>query len=590
MGTPGFLRQRSGRSGTPSPNPRWLARGAYGATVILQGLRALVFLSVVLRCAAADGDLPPGALPAAVEQYLAKQDEVKSNDLALVQMAANFERTASFEAMLAERVQEMEQCPELAASQPLTQTHLAWATLVALTVILSFRRLAPWLVTLIFRRLDPWRALPAAAGTGELSAEDPAWLEFLHSMRGDPKTLLAQISTGPVDPEAKDPALAPDDESTARFLESAPKQLATVRALFSDIARAGDNSNRHANLQELFREVQSLRDGACSPELLPVSQLTSALQGLLSQLSLKPAGITGSTLRTAAAAVDLLGKLCVRGVKPHLATEPPVRLLAVDDDLLIRNLMSRALQKAFNEPDLAVGGVEALAFAATQTYDLIFLDVEMPGMDGFELCKRLHETPLNSSTPVIFVTRHSEFDSRAKSTLLGAEDLMAKPFLAFEIALKALTLVMRARLTKACLATQSPTQSVPARARQVETTGTIGHKAPLPKLATQPLLPALVPPEPSQPKMPTGARKNRTAKQHVPASAMARAGAPGAPAKTAARPHKSRHATSHPRVQPKPTVPAKPVLSRAKGFLGKLRDQLASARGRTRSRTGSTNC
>jgi len=50
--------------------------------------------------------------------------------------------------------------------------------------------------------------------------------------------------------------------------------------------------------------------------------------------------------------------------------------------------LSFALKKAFNEPDLAPDGETALALAARQTYDVIFVDVEMPGMDGFELCKK----------------------------------------------------------------------------------------------------------------------------------------------------------------------------------------------------------
>jgi DNA-binding response OmpR family regulator len=67
-------------------------------------------------------------------------------------------------------------------------------------------------------------------------------------------------------------------------------------------------------------------------------------------------------------------------------------------------------------------------------------------MDGFELCTRIHATTANRTTPVVFVTRHTDFDVRAKSSLTGARDLIGKPFLTFEVALKALTLVLRRRL------------------------------------------------------------------------------------------------------------------------------------------------
>ncbi len=76
---------------------------------------------------------------------------------------------------------------------------------------------------------------------------------------------------------------------------------------------------------------------------------------------------------------------------------------------------------------------------------MIFLDADMPGMDGFETCRRIHQTEANRNTPVVFVTLHADFNSRAKSAESGGHDLIAKPFLAFEITVKALTLVMRAR-------------------------------------------------------------------------------------------------------------------------------------------------
>ena len=181
-------------------------------------------------------------------------------------------------------------------------------------------------------------------------------------------------------------------------------------------------------------------------ELLPVWQVTFALEELLKQLLRQASNVTPSVLRTIAGALDLLRDLCSRRSRPDLATEPPVRLLAVDDDPICRRALSFALAKAFREPDLAPDGEAALALATRHPYDAIFLDVEMPGMSGFELCSSLHETELNLATPVVFVTCHDDLESRAQSTLLGAHDFIAKPFLVFEITLKTLTMVMRARL------------------------------------------------------------------------------------------------------------------------------------------------
>jgi CheY-like chemotaxis protein len=175
-------------------------------------------------------------------------------------------------------------------------------------------------------------------------------------------------------------------------------------------------------------------------------QMASALEGLLRQLTEKMGNVTPSTLRTVAGGVDLLSDLCVPGLKPGLLTDHPLKFLIVDDDLISRQAMSLALKKTFGQADLAVDGVTALIQTGHQAYDVIFLDVQLPGMDGFELCEKIRDSNLNRNTPVVFVTSQSDFDARAKSTLSGGNDLMGKPFLTFEITVKALTLALQNRL------------------------------------------------------------------------------------------------------------------------------------------------
>jgi CheY-like chemotaxis protein len=123
-----------------------------------------------------------------------------------------------------------------------------------------------------------------------------------------------------------------------------------------------------------------------------------------------------------------------------------VELLAADDNAVCLSALSMALKKAFREPDVAVDGTSGFELAEKKVYDVIFLDIEMPGMDGFELCSKIRENKLNRTTPVVFVTSHSDFESREKSTLVGGQDLIAKPYLSFEITVKALTLALRGRL------------------------------------------------------------------------------------------------------------------------------------------------
>jgi len=84
-----------------------------------------------------------------------------------------------------------------------------------------------------------------------------------------------------------------------------------------------------------------------------------------------------------------------------------------------------------------------MTILAENQFDLVFLDAEMPEMNGFELCAELRKTATNKATPVIFVTSLTNFEVRAQSSLAGANDLIAKPFLMMELAVKALTYLLR---------------------------------------------------------------------------------------------------------------------------------------------------
>ncbi len=199
-------------------------------------------------------------------------------------------------------------------------------------------------------------------------------------------------------------------------------------------------------LVDLHSEMSSLKNEAVFPRVLPIWQVASAMEGLLKQFTGKIGSATSSALRTVQGGLDLLDELCHPGLKIELLRQLAPKFLIVDDDLISRHAMSLALKKAFGEPDVAVDGESALAKVSQQTYDVIFLDVQMPGMDGFELCTKIRASALNSATPVIFVTSQNDFEARTQSTLSGGNDLMGKPFLIFEITVKALTFALQNRL------------------------------------------------------------------------------------------------------------------------------------------------
>jgi len=167
------------------------------------------------------------------------------------------------------------------------------------------------------------------------------------------------------------------------------------------------------------------------------------LDALVKDLNKKPNQMTASVLRTIAHAMDCMNVL-FRDLT-HMPQELPqsILILAVDDEPISRRTISVALGKA----NLRCIGMEDSTMALTvlkeNPFDLIFLDAEMPGLNGFELCAELRKLPTNKNTPVIFVTSLTKFEIRAQSSLSGGNDLIAKPFLMMELAVKALTYLLK---------------------------------------------------------------------------------------------------------------------------------------------------
>jgi len=235
-------------------------------------------------------------------------------------------------------------------------------------------------------------------------------------------------------------------EFTNVFLSRASMHLGPLRELCQAILRTSNAETRQILLVDGFLRINSLLPKPAPPVVHPAYQLSVALEGLLRKMLQNSRHATPSALVTVTAAVDLLNDLCVPGMKADLAINPPIHMLVVDDDLVARRALVGALQTVFEKPKSAENGVAALALALKKPFDVIFLDVLMPGMDGFEVCSKIRETILNRTTPVVFVTRLSDFDTRCQSTLSGGNDLMVKPFLTSEITVKALTFALRGRL------------------------------------------------------------------------------------------------------------------------------------------------
>lgn len=108
--------------------------------------------------------------------------------------------------------------------------------------------------------------------------------------------------------------------------------------------------------------------------------------------------------------------------------DTPARILIVDDDPTVRETLRTCFAGEGYEMAFAADGPGALAQAAEWLPDLVLLDVMMPGMDGFEVCRRLRADPLLAQVPVILVTGLDDYDSRVRGAEVGADDFISKPY------------------------------------------------------------------------------------------------------------------------------------------------------------------
>ena len=103
------------------------------------------------------------------------------------------------------------------------------------------------------------------------------------------------------------------------------------------------------------------------------------------------------------------------------------RVLVVDDILANVKLLEARLSAEYFEVLTAYSGQEALDVCARERVDVVLLDVMMPGMDGFEVCRRIKADPTTHHVPVIMVTALDQPSDRVQGLEAGADDFLTKP-------------------------------------------------------------------------------------------------------------------------------------------------------------------
>jgi len=113
--------------------------------------------------------------------------------------------------------------------------------------------------------------------------------------------------------------------------------------------------------------------------------------------------------------------------KDTMAEQRIAQIMVVDDDPDTVSILARHLQREGYTAIEAGSGQDCLRLLRDRTADVILLDLMMPGMDGFDVCRALKGNPRTAEIPIIMITARDDLDARAEGMRLGVSDFLAKP-------------------------------------------------------------------------------------------------------------------------------------------------------------------
>jgi heavy metal response regulator len=128
-----------------------------------------------------------------------------------------------------------------------------------------------------------------------------------------------------------------------------------------------------------------------------------------------------------------------------------MRVLIVEDEVRLANFLKKGLTEESFAVDVAQDGEAALDLARVNPYDLVILDIVLPGMDGFDVCQRLRA--MNPNLPILMLSARGVVEDRVRGLNLGADDYLTKPF-AFSELIARVRAVLRRRQSTTFLVLQ----------------------------------------------------------------------------------------------------------------------------------------
>ena len=220
----------------------------------------------------------------------------------------------------------------------------------------------------------------------------------------------------------------------------------TIKAMRLDAYSFAKTRSDETLLYSLFRQAHHLAERLAAVGLIPLWKMARSIELLVYDLYEMPEEIGDSTVRTAVQAVDFLGTLFDPAVLAHLSDPAGVTILAVDDEPFALQTISHAMERVGLSLTSALNATDALELLQKEDFKLVLLDIGLPAVNGFDICKQARGIPRCRKTPIVFLTGMATFQNRALSTLSGGNDFIGKPFNLFELGTKALSWVIKGQV------------------------------------------------------------------------------------------------------------------------------------------------
>lgn len=236
---------------------------------------------------------------------------------------------------------------------------------------------------------------------------------------------------------------APDHRAMATVLTSAPGIIKSIQAALETLA--GDGTNDEA-AGALSTQSLALAQAVAPLAGHPAQRLAAACVALVKDSRTRAGRIEPTVVTTLKQACETIAALLdPRAFKKMNGPNSP-RTLIVDDDKDVVETLDRSLKSADFQASSCTTAEQALDLLKRERFDLVLLDIALPGLSGFDVCAKIRENPANKKIPVIFMTGADSVENRAQSSVKGGDDFVAKPLNIFELGVKASSLVCRRQL------------------------------------------------------------------------------------------------------------------------------------------------